>query len=96
MELEANSEPEAHSEHHQTSTMERFAKVATYNQFHNILRFFDVLPNFRFSTSETMRDYYLQTCYIRVASQVGERLKTYDLSKLGNIKKVSKLYKMIA
>ena len=29
-----------------------------YNQFHNILRLFDVLPNFLFTTSETMRDYY--------------------------------------
>ena len=29
------------------------------NNFHNILRLFDVLPNFLFVTSETMRDYYL-------------------------------------
>ena len=29
------------------------------NHFHNILRLFDVLPNFPFTTSETMRDYYL-------------------------------------
>ena len=27
------------------------------NQFHNILRLFDVLPNFPFTTSETMGDY---------------------------------------
>ena len=27
--------------------------------FHNILRLFDVLPNFPFPTSETMCDYYL-------------------------------------
>ena len=32
-----------------------------YNHLHNILRVFDVLPNFHFTTSETMRDYYLQT-----------------------------------
>ena len=31
----------------------------TYNQFHNILRLFDVLSNFSFTTSETMHDYYL-------------------------------------
>ena len=31
----------------------------TYNQFHNILKLFDVLPNFIFTTSETMGDYYL-------------------------------------
>ena len=30
-----------------------------HNQFHNILRLFGVLPNFPFTTSETMRDYYL-------------------------------------
>ena len=29
------------------------------NQFHNILRLFDVLPTFPFTTSETMGDYYL-------------------------------------
>ena len=31
----------------------------THNQFHNILRLFDVLPNFPFTTSEMMADYYL-------------------------------------
>ena len=30
-----------------------------YNQFHNNLRLFDVLPNFPFATSKTMGDYYL-------------------------------------
>ena len=29
------------------------------NHFHNIFRLFDVLPNFPFTTSETMRDCYL-------------------------------------
>ena len=29
------------------------------NHFHNILRLFDVLPNFHFTKNETMRDYYL-------------------------------------
>ena len=29
------------------------------NHFHDILRLFDVLPNFPFITSETMADYYL-------------------------------------
>ena len=32
-----------------------------YNQFHNILRLLDVLPNFLFTTSETMGQYYLET-----------------------------------
>ena len=43
---------------------------------HNILRLFDVLTNFPFTTSETMRDYYLQTWCIRVASRVAKRLGT--------------------
>ena len=34
-------------------------KYSTYNHFHNILRLTNVLPNFLFTTSETMRDYYL-------------------------------------
>ena len=31
----------------------------TYNQFHKFLRLFDVLPNFPFTISETLGDYYL-------------------------------------
>ena len=46
-----------------------------YNRFHNILRLFDVIPNFPLTTCETMCDYYLQTWYRRVASQVTEVLK---------------------
>ena len=38
-------------------------KFGKYNHFHNILRLFDVLPNFLFTTSETMRSYYLETWY---------------------------------
>ena len=67
-----------------------------YNHGHNIFRIFDVLPNFPFTTSEMMRDCYLQTRNIRVASRVAERLKTLNLKKLGNIRKVSKLHRMIA
>ena len=36
-----------------------FKNTSIYNQFHNILRLFDVLPNFPFTPSETMCDYYL-------------------------------------
>ena len=32
-------------------------KSITCNPFHNILRLFDVLPNFPFTASETIRDY---------------------------------------
>ena len=42
-----------------------------------------------------MCDYYLETWYIRVASRVANQPKTDDLRKLGNIKKVSKLHRMI-
>ena len=34
-------------------------KKSVYNHFYNILRLFDVLPSFCFTTSETMGDYYL-------------------------------------
>ena len=41
---------------------QRFKKEwGNYNQFHNILRLLDVLPNFLFTTSETMDHYYLET-----------------------------------
>ena len=42
-----------------------------YNHVHNILRFFDELPN-------------------------DLRLKTWDLTKLGNIRKISKFHRIIA
>ena len=74
----------------------KIVQRTSHNHNHNILRLFDVLPNFSFTTSETMRYYYLSNMYIRVASRVTKRLKTQDLRKLGNIMKVSKLYKMIA
>ena len=31
----------------------------SYNQFHYIVKLADVLPNFSFTTSETMCNYYL-------------------------------------
>ena len=34
--------------------------------------------------------------YLRVASKVAEGLKAYDFRKLGNIRKVPKLHRMIA
>ena len=36
----------------------KLASLCDYNQFHNILRLFDVLPNFPFTTSEMRGDYY--------------------------------------
>ena len=51
---------------------------ATYNQFHNIFRLFNVLPNFPFTRNETMSDHYLETWYIRVGSRVAERFNTLE------------------
>ena len=56
--------------------LNRVFSAWSYNHFHNILRLFDSLPNLPFTTSETMRDYYLKACNIRVASRVDERLRT--------------------
>ena len=36
-------------------------------------------------------DYYHQKVNVRVASQVAKRLKTYDLKKLGNFKKLHEM-----
>ena len=46
-----------------------------YNHFHNTLRLFDVLPNFHFTKSETIHDYYLWIWYILVASRVAKQFK---------------------
>ena len=69
-----------------------FLKKSPLNlqSLHNILRLFDVSLNFSLTTNETMHDNCLKTLYIRVASQVAKWLKTYDLKKLGYIRKVSK------
>ena len=40
---------------------EKIFLLYSYNHFHNILRLFDVLTNFPFTASETMRNYELQT-----------------------------------
>ena len=52
------------SQHESTRVRHKSVRINTrekvpYNHFHNILRLFDVLPNFPFTTSETMGDYYL-------------------------------------
>ena len=41
------------------SFQQRYKKKENFkhSHFHNILRIFDVLPNFAFATSETKRDY---------------------------------------
>ena len=66
-------------------TKENFAD----NQFHNILRLFDVLPNFPFTTSETMGDcpFSYAGNWELVKSIVGTKLKRGHVclhSQVGN------------
>ena len=63
-----------------------------YNQFHNILRPFNVLPNFPFTTSEAMGDYYLHTWYLKLPHELPNDLR---LGKLGNIRKAPKSHRMV-
>ena len=57
----------------------------------NIRRLFHFLAQFLYTTSEKELDYYHRKVNVRVASRIVERLKTYDLKKLGNFKKIPKL-----
>ena len=43
------------NQRYKSTTKPKRKKSKTYNHFHNILKLFD-LPNFIFTTSETMRD----------------------------------------
>ena len=52
-----------------------------YNLGQNIWGLLHFLAQFFFTTSETELDYYHQKVSVRVASRVGERLKTEDLRK---------------
>ena len=62
-----------------------------YNHFHNILRLFDVLTNFSFTTSETMRDYYYKHGIYKLPLELPN-----DLRKVGNIRNVFKPHRMMA
>ena len=50
--------------------------LSNCNEFHNILRLFDVLPKFHSTTNETMSNYYLEMWYLQVSSGANQRLKT--------------------
>ena len=56
--------------------------LSGYNHFHNILRLFDVLSNFLFTTSEMMRDYYLQSCHIFHATRAAVQPSNLDPREL--------------
>ena len=62
----------------------------------NISRLFHVLTNFPFTTSETMRDYYYKHGIYKLPQELPNDLRLKYLRKLGNIRKVSKLHKMVA
>ena len=66
----------------------RFLK---YNLEQNIWRFLHFLAEFFFTTSETELGYYHQKVNVRDVSRVTERLKTSDLRKLGNFKKIHEI-----
>ena len=70
--------------------------TSSYNLFQNILRYFNVLPNFLFTASEMMGDYYLSTQFIRAVSRVAKRLSTYDPRKLENVRKVYECHIIIS
>ena len=63
--------------------IERAKENFADNWIDNIMRLFNVLPNFAFTISKTMADYYLYTLYIRVASRVAKWLFVEDLRGLG-------------
>ena len=65
------------------------------NHFLNNMKLMDVLTIIFFSIYFSC-NYYVQAWYIRVASLVAERLKTYDLRKLGKMRELSYLHIMIA
>ena len=69
----------------ENSSWEWFQK--SYNPGHNISELYNILVRVRFTTSKTKRDIQYSKLIIRVA----ERLKTLNLRKLGNIRKISSL-----
>ena len=53
------------------------------------------MAQFLLTTRETKLDYYHQKLNVRAASLVTEQLKTSDLMKLGNFKKLSKMLRFL-
>ena len=54
------------------------------------------MAQFLLTTRETKLDYYHQKLNVRAASLVTEQLKTSDLRKLGNFKKLSKMLRFVS
>ena len=62
-----------------------------HNSGHNIMELYIVLVKVRFAAGKTRLDIYCHKPGRRVASQVAERRKTWDLRKLWNNRKISNL-----
>ena len=62
-----------------------------HNLGQNICRLFHILAQFILTTNETELDYYHHRVNVRVASRVAERLKSQDLRKLGNFRKIHEM-----
>ena len=58
--------------------------------------FFDNLVQVHIGISQTALDIYYNKLGTRVPSRFAKRLKTYDLGKLGNIRKMSNFGGVIA
>ena len=62
-----------------------------YSLGQNIFRLSRVLAHYLFTTSEMELDYYHQHVNVRVASQVTESRKTFEVKKLENFNKISEM-----
>ena len=60
----------------------------TYNPGHNIFEIYNVLVQIPVATSKAKLDMQYNKLGVQVAPRVAERLKTWDLRKLGNIGKI--------
>ena len=58
-----------------------------------LLRLFDGRANFPFTRSE--RSVVISNILLRVASRLAEQLKTWNLTKLGDIRKISKFIELL-
>ena len=76
--------------------MSGLSETSTYNHVHNTLSLFEGSGNLLFTTSKTKHDYISNKLVYTSCLTSCQTTKTQDLRKLGNIKKVSKLYRSIA
>ena len=57
-----------------------------------VVNFFHFLAQFLFTVSKTELDYYCQNVNVQIVSRVAERLKAYELKKLGNLNKIPEMF----